>query len=61
MDRISVSFAALRMNQDLHFSATVYGFGAGLFFIGNAIAEVPFNLLLQRYGAKRVVASIIFA
>jgi len=61
MDRISVSFAALRMNQDLHFSATVYGFGAGLFFIGNAIAEVPSNLLLLRYGAKRVMASIIFA
>lgn len=61
MDRISVSFAALRMNQDLHFSATVYGFGAGLFFIGNAIAEVPSNLLLLRYGAKRIMASIIFA
>ena len=34
VDRTSVSFAALRMNQDLHFSATVYGFGAGLFFVG---------------------------
>jgi len=61
MDRISVSFAALRMNQDLHFSATVYGFGAGLFFIGNAIAEVPSNLLLLRYGARRVMAAIILA
>src|SRR5208337_5098377 len=61
MDRVSVSFAALRMNQDLHFSATVYGFGAGLFFIGNAISEVPSNLLLLRFGAKRVLGSIIFA
>jgi MFS transporter, ACS family, tartrate transporter len=60
MDRISVSFAALRMNVDLHFSATIYGFGAGLFFIGNAISEVPSNLLLLRFGAKRVLASIIF-
>jgi ACS family tartrate transporter-like MFS transporter len=61
MDRTSVSFAALRMNQDLDFSATVYGFGAGLFFIGNAISEVPSNLLLLRFGAKRVLGSIIFA
>jgi ACS family tartrate transporter-like MFS transporter len=61
MDRASVSFAALRMNQDLHFSATVYGFGAGLFFIGNAISEVPSNLLLLRFGAKRVLAAIMFA
>jgi ACS family tartrate transporter-like MFS transporter len=60
MDRISVSFAALRMNQDLHFSATVYGFGAGLFFIGNAICEVPSNLALLRFGTKRVLACIIF-
>ncbi len=61
MDRASVSFAALRMNQDLHFSATVYGFGAGLFFIGNAISEVPSNLLLLRFGTKRILATIMFA
>ena len=60
MDRVSVSFAALRMNQDLHFSATIYGLGAGLFFIGNAMAEVPSNLLLLRYGAKRIMATIMF-
>ena len=41
MDRINISFAALQMNRDLHFSATVYGFGAGLFFIGYALCEVP--------------------
>lgn len=61
MDRASVSFAALRMNQDLHFSATVYGFGAGLFFIANAASEVPSNLLLLRFGARRVLAAIMFA
>ena len=60
MDRASVSYAALGMNQELHFSETIYGFGAGLFFIGNAIAEVPSNLLLLRYGAKRIMAAIIF-
>ena len=60
MDRASVSYAALSMNLDLHFTATIYGFGAGLFFIGNAAAEVPSNLLLLRYGAKRIMATIMF-
>jgi len=59
MDRASVSYAALGMNQELHFSETIYGFGAGLFFIGNAIAEVPSNLLLLRFGAKRIMGAII--
>jgi ACS family tartrate transporter-like MFS transporter len=52
MDRINISFASLQMNRDLHFSASVYGFGAGLFFIGYALCEVPSNLLLLRFGAK---------
>ena len=59
MDRINISFASLRMNEDLHFSATVYGLGAGLFFIGYALFEVPSNLLLMRYGAKRWLARIM--
>src|SRR5208282_4012925 len=46
MDRINISFASLQMNRDLHFSASVYGFGAGMFFIGYALCEVPSNLLL---------------
>jgi hypothetical protein len=41
MDRINISFASLRMNSDLHFSATVYGLGAGLFFIGYALVRGP--------------------
>src|ERR1700684_9433 len=53
MDRVNISFASLQMNRDLHFSASVYGFGAGLFFIGYALCEVPSNLLLVRFGAKR--------
>jgi ACS family tartrate transporter-like MFS transporter len=52
MDRINISFASLQMNRDLHFSASVYGFGAGLFFIGYALCEVPSNLLLLRFGAR---------
>ncbi len=60
MDRINISFAALQMNRDLDFSASVYGFGAGLFFIGYALCEVPSNLLLLRFGAKRWLARIMF-
>ena len=48
------------MNKDLHFSASVYGFGAGLFFIGYALCEVPSNLLLLRFGARRWLARIMF-
>ncbi len=59
VDRINVSFAALRMNSDLGFSATVYGIGAGLFFIGYALCEVPSNLLLLRFGARRWLARIM--
>src|ERR1017187_3407257 len=60
MDRINVSFASLQMNKELHFSAAVYGFGAGLFFIGYALCEVPSNLLLLRFGAKRWLSRIMF-
>ena len=60
MDRINISFASLRMNNDLHFSATVYGIGAGIFFIGYALCEVPSNLLMLRFGAKRWLTRIMF-
>jgi MFS transporter, ACS family, tartrate transporter len=60
MDRINISFASLRMNSDLHFSATVYGLGAGLFFIGYALCEVPSNLLMLRFGPRRWLARIMF-
>jgi ACS family tartrate transporter-like MFS transporter len=60
VDRLNLSFASLQMNHDLHFSASVYGFGAGLFFIGYALCEVPSNLLLLRFGAKRWLARIMF-
>jgi ACS family tartrate transporter-like MFS transporter len=60
IDRANVSFAALQMNHDLHFSASMYGLGAGLFFIGYAACEVPSNLLLLRFGARRWIARIMF-
>ena len=59
VDRLNISFAALQMNQDLHFSATVYGLGGGLFFLSYALCEVPSNLLLVRFGARRWIARIM--
>jgi len=43
MDRVNVSFAAAQMNEDLKFSATIYGLGGGLFFLGYALFEIPSN------------------
>jgi ACS family tartrate transporter-like MFS transporter len=60
MDRVNISFASLQMNDDLHFSATVYGLGGGLFFLSYALLEVPSNLLLVRFGARRWLARIMF-
>jgi ACS family tartrate transporter-like MFS transporter len=60
VDRVNVGFASLQMNRDLHFSATAYGLGAGLFYIGYALCEVPSNLLLLRFGAKRWLTRIMF-
>jgi ACS family tartrate transporter-like MFS transporter len=59
IDRANVSYAALQMNQALHFSASIYGLGAGLFFISYALFEVPSNLLLVRFGARRWLARIL--
>ncbi|MBL8585697.1 MAG: MFS transporter [Bradyrhizobiaceae bacterium] len=52
LDRVNISFAALTMNADLGFSPTVYGWGAGIFFIGYFLFEVPSNLILERAGAR---------
>jgi ACS family tartrate transporter-like MFS transporter len=60
IDRLNLSFASLQMNKDLHFSASVYGLGAGMFFIGYALCEVPSNLLMLRFGARRWLARIMF-
>src|SRR5271155_2329022 len=60
MDRVNISFASLQMNRDLHFSASIYGLGAGLFFLSYAACEIPSNLLLCRFGARRWLARIMF-
>jgi ACS family tartrate transporter-like MFS transporter len=59
IDRVNISFASLQMNRDLHFTATIYGFGAGLFFVSYAACEIPSNLLLYRFGARRWLARIM--
>jgi MFS family permease len=59
LDRVNVSFAALQMNHDIGLGAAAYGFGAGLFFLTYFLFEVPSNLLLNRYGARRWIARIM--
>jgi MFS transporter, ACS family, tartrate transporter len=59
LDRVNVGFAALQMNQELGFSATVYGFGAGVFYFGYALFEIPSNLVLARVGARLWIARIM--
>jgi ACS family tartrate transporter-like MFS transporter len=59
IDRINVGFAALSMSADLGLSPTAFGFGAGLFFIGYFLFEVPSNLILERVGARRWIARVM--
>src|SRR6059058_3673284 len=59
LDRVNVGFAKLQMSQDLGFSETVFGLGAGLFFIGYFLFEVPSNILLHRVGARVWIARIM--
>ena len=59
MDRVNVGFAAVQMNVDLGFSATIYGLGGGLFFLGYALFEIPSNMLGVRYGSRRWLARIM--
>jgi MFS transporter, ACS family, tartrate transporter len=60
IDRANIAVAALTMNKDLGFSAFTYGLGAGIFFLGYFIFEVPSNLILERVGARRWIARIMF-
>ena len=59
LDRVNVGFAGAEMRQDLHLSGTVFGFGAGVFFLAYFIFEVPSNLLMERFGARRWLARIM--
>ena len=58
LDRSNVGFAALQMNRELGFSPAVFGFGAGIFFLGYASFEIPSNLILLRVGARVWMARI---
>src|SRR3954466_5754911 len=58
LDRVNVGFAALQMNSALGLSSSVYGFGAGIFFLGYFLFEVPSNLALARVGARVWIARI---
>ena len=59
MDRVNISFASLQMNDELKFSASVYGLGAGMFFLAYALFEVPSSLMLRRYSAPQWIARIM--
>jgi D-galactonate transporter len=59
LDRVNVGFAKLQMLSDLHFSETVYGLGAGIFFIGYFLFEVPSNIILHRVGARVWIARVM--
>ena len=59
LDRVNVGFAKLQMAGDLHFSDTMYSFGAGVFFIGYFIFEVPSNVILEKVGARMWIARIM--
>jgi D-galactonate transporter len=61
LDRVNVGFAKLQMSQDLGFSEAAYGLGAGLFFIGYFLFEVPSNLILQKVGARTWIARIMIS
>src|SRR3954466_1069510 len=59
LDRANIGFAALTMNRDLGFTSYVYGLGAGAFFWGYFLLEVPSNLILEKVGARRWIARIM--
>ncbi|MBV9655721.1 MAG: MFS transporter, partial [Acetobacteraceae bacterium] len=56
LDRVNVGFAAIQMNKDVGLTATIYGWGAGIFFLGYFVLEVPSNLALERFGARIWIA-----
>ena len=60
LDRVNVTVAVLRMRADLHLSEQQYAFGYGIFFIGYFLFEIPSNVLLQRLGARKWIARIVF-
>ena len=59
LDRVNLGFAGAEMSKDLHFSPQVFGLGAGIFFLAYFLFEVPSNLALERFGARRWLARIM--
>ena len=59
LDRVNVGFAALTLNKQLGFTPSIFGFGAGIFFAGYALCQVPVNLIIERMGATRSVFCIM--
>ncbi len=59
LDRVNIGFAKLQMLNELRFSETVYGLGAGIFFIGYFLFEIPSNIILHRVGARRWIARVM--
>ncbi|WP_419803839.1 MFS transporter [Terriglobus sp.] len=59
LDRVNVGFAALEMKRDLHLTDSVYGFGAGIFFLGSSLFDLPSNLALNKVGARKWIARIM--
>ncbi|HCT3403277.1 TPA: MFS transporter, partial [Klebsiella michiganensis] len=60
-DRINIGFAAMTMNQELGFSDAVFGLGAGLFFLGYFLTDVPSNIILQKVGPRIWLARILLS
>ncbi|HEV3042228.1 MAG TPA: MFS transporter [Candidatus Angelobacter sp.] len=61
LDRVNVSYAALEMTKDLNFSPEVYGFGAGIFFAGYFLLEIPGAILVERWSARAWIARIMIS
>ena len=61
LDRTCVGFAALTMNKDLGLTPSEFGFGAGIFFLGYSVFEVPSNMAMYRFGARRWLARILIS
>ena len=61
LDRVNVGFAALTMNKSLGLTATMFGFGSGVFFLTYFVFEVPSNLALDRFGARKWIARIMIS
>src|SRR6266550_2254503 len=61
LDRVNVAYAALEMSHDLGFSDRVFGFGAGIFFVGYVLLEIPGALIVERWSARRWIARIMIS